>query len=168
MVIPRTCTAAWSPWVQGEIFHWVGPNNISGRLVTLVSALLMVTLLALTMRGQRSAWYLPVAWAMILGVNHRGGQYFAENRPDLPAMLVAAIAVLLMGYGQEKRRGSLVVLGSACRIVGFLLKQTVTIFAAVPLTALILRGNQPDTSGDCIDAIRGACSVPRRSPRGLP
>src|SRR5437868_5951591 len=27
------------PWVQGEIFRWVGPNNISGRVVTLASAL---------------------------------------------------------------------------------------------------------------------------------
>ncbi len=131
------------PWVQGEIFRWVGPNNLSGRVLTLASALVLVTLLSVTMTGRRSAWYLPVAWAMILGVNHRAGQYFAENRPDLPALLFAAMALLLMGYGQEKRRGSLVLIGSAFLIVGFFLKQTVSIFAAVPLIALILRGIRP-------------------------
>jgi hypothetical protein len=131
------------PWIQGEIFRKVGPNNISGRLLSLTSALLLVALLAVTMRGKRSAWYLAVAGAMILGVNHRAGQYFAENRPDMPALLFAAVALLLMGYGQEKRRGSLVILGSACLIVGFFLKQTVTIFATVPMIALILRGRRP-------------------------
>src|SRR5580704_8157671 len=35
------------PWVQGEIFRWTGPNNLSGRLLSLGSALFLVTMLAL-------------------------------------------------------------------------------------------------------------------------
>jgi len=134
------------PWVQGAIFWWTGPNNASGRLLTLVSALGAVTLLAVTLRGDRSAWYLVVAWAAILGVNHRSGQYFAENRPDMTAMLFAAAGVLLMGFGQERRRGRLVVLGTACLVAGFFFKQTAFIFAVVPLVALVLRWRRPSHS----------------------
>jgi len=134
------------PWVQGEIFRWVGPNNVSGRVLTLVSALAAVTLLAVTMRGERSAWYLMVAWAAILGVNHRSAQYFAENRPDMTAMMFATAGVLLMGTGQERRRGLLVALGTACLVTGFFFKQTAFIFVAVPPLALVLRWRKPSRS----------------------
>jgi hypothetical protein len=131
------------PWVQGEIFRWVGPNNISGRLLTLVSALAAVTLLALTMRGERSAWYLALAWVLLLGVNHRSGEYFAENRPDMTALMFGAAGMLLIGYGEEKRHVLWTLIGSACLVAGFFFKQTAFIFAAVPLVALGLRGRRP-------------------------
>ena len=137
---------AWVPWIQGEIFRWVGPNNISGRLLTLGAALATVTLLALSVRGRRPAWELAIAWAAILGVNHRSGQYFAENRPDMPALMFAALAVLLLGYGLEARRGLSIVLGTACLVAGFFLKQTVAIFAAVPLVALVWKTRRPARS----------------------
>src|SRR5436853_623055 len=91
------------------------PARRLGR-APLVSALVAVTLLAVTLRGERSAWSLVVAWAAILGVNHRSGEYFAENRPDMTALMFAAAGVLLMGYGQERRRGRWVALGSACLV----------------------------------------------------
>jgi len=134
------------PWIQGEIFRWVGPNNISGRVLSLVSALLAVTVLALALRGDRSAWFLVVAWAMIMGVNHRSGDYFAENRPDMTAMMFAAAGTLLLGLGHEKRRWAWVVLGCACLVVGFFFKQTAFIFAAVPLVVPILRWRRPTRS----------------------
>ncbi|MFI5460571.1 MAG: hypothetical protein ACHRXM_34590 [Isosphaerales bacterium] len=137
---------AFVPWVQGELFRWIGPNNVSGRVLSLVSALVTVTLLAVGLRGERSAWYLAVAWAAILGVNHRSGQYFAENRPDMTALMFATAAVLLFASGQERRRGPSVVLGSACLVVGFFFKQSVTIFSVVPLVALILRWRRPRSS----------------------
>ncbi len=40
----------------------------------------------------------------------------------------------------------LVILGSACLTIGFFFKQTVSIFAAVPLCALIMRGRLPARS----------------------
>jgi hypothetical protein len=134
------------PWLQGEIFRWIGPNNISGRILTLVSALAAVTLLAVTMRGERSTWYLLIAWAAFLGVNHRSGQYFAENRPDMTSMMFGAAGVLLMGVGLESRRGMSVALGIACLVVGFFFKQTAFIFAIVPILALALRWQRPSRS----------------------
>jgi hypothetical protein len=131
------------PWVQGEIFRWIGPNNVSGRVLTLISALVTVTLLAAVMRGEKSAGYFAIAWALLLGVNHRSGQYFAENRPDMTALMFAAAGVLLMGFGQERRRARFVLLGSVCLVAGFFFKQTAAIFAAVPILALALKGKRP-------------------------
>ena len=131
------------PWVQGEIFRWTGANNVSGRLLSLISSLLLVTLLALVFRGERSAWAVAIAWAAILGVDHRSGHYFAENRPDMTAILFGATAMVLFGLGLERRRWPLVILGSACLLLGFFFKQTVAIFAAVPLVVLFLRARRP-------------------------
>jgi hypothetical protein len=131
------------PWLQGEIFRWVGRNNMSGRVLSLISALASVSLLAIAMRGQRSAWYLFVAWAAMLGVNHRSGQYFAENRPDMSCMLFATAGVLLLGIGQDRRRGLWVVLGTVCLVIGFFFKQTAFIFVLVPLLATVLSWRKP-------------------------
>ena len=110
------------PWLQGEIFRWVGPNNVSGRLLSLVSALAVVVLLVATLRGERSVWYFLVAGAVILGANNRSNQYFAENRPDMTAMMFAAAGVLLLGLGQERRRGLFVALGHSVPGDRFLLQ----------------------------------------------
>jgi hypothetical protein len=134
------------PWVQGEIFRWTGPNNVTGRLLSVVSALFLAALLGFCFVGERSAWALTVAWAAFLGLDHRSGHYFAENRPDMPALFLGAGAVVLFGLGIERRRWPLVVLGTACLVLGFFFKQTVAIFSAVPLIALFMRWRRPDRS----------------------
>ena len=134
---------ALAPWAQGEIFRWVGANNTSGRFLTLFSALATVTLLAAAVRTRGIAWSMPVGCAALLGVNHRSHQYFVENRPDMTALLLATLAIFALGCGQERRRWWLVALGSACLIAGFFFKQTVIVFAVVPLVALVLRGRWP-------------------------
>jgi hypothetical protein len=156
------------PWLQGELFRWFGPNNISGRGLSFVSALLTVTVLALSMKNGRSPLYLAIGWVAILGVNHRSGHYFAENRPDMPALLFATLAMVFFwrGRGGEapcepaSAQGShrcspcrnvaeglartlYFVLGSACLVVGFFVKQTVAIFSAVPMVVLLLRWRRP-------------------------
>ena len=147
------------PWLQGEIFRLVGPNNVSGRLLSLVSAFAVVALLAVTMRGERSPWYLVIAMAALLGVNHRSGQYFTENRPDMTSMMFAAAGVLLMGFGMERRRRISVALGTACLVAGFFFKQTAFIFAVVPLIALALRWRRPSRSEILLATIPMAVSL---------
>ena len=85
---------ALAPLVQGEIFRWVGPNSASGRVLSLMSALVLVALLAMTMRGERSTWYFVFACAALLGVNHRAGQYFAENKPRYNSLLPPLMAIM--------------------------------------------------------------------------
>jgi hypothetical protein len=130
--------------VQAELFRVLGPNNVSGRALSLVSALLTVTLIAIVMRSGRSVVDLVIAWALILGVNHRSGHYFAENRPDMLALLCATVSLFLMGFGLEKRRWRYAVLGSACLVAGFFFKQSVAVLAAVPLVVLLMRARQPN------------------------
>ena len=147
------------PFIQGEIFRWAGPNNVSGRLLSLLSALATVTLLAWGMRGDRSAWYFGVAWAMLLGVNYRSWEYFAENRPDMPALMFSALGLVLLAYGQEARRGWSVVAGSACLVAGFFFKQTALIFSVVPLLVLMMRWKRPTLRELCFAALPLAVSV---------
>jgi hypothetical protein len=137
---------ALAPSVQGELFRWVGTNNVSGRLLSLGSALVIVTLLTIAFAGQRALWYLAFAWAALLGVNHRSGQYFAENRPDMTALMFGAAALFLLAFGQEKKRLLYIVLGSACLAAGFFFKQTVVVFSVAPFFALLLRGQRPHRS----------------------
>ena len=147
------------PWVQGQIFRVVGPNNVSGRLLSVISGLAVVALLAVTMRGERSAWYLVVAAALILGSNNRSEQYFAENRPDMTALLFGAAGVLLIAAGQERRRWLLTAIGTACLVTGFFFKQTAFIFGAVPLAALVLHWRRPDRSELILAGLPLAVSV---------
>ena len=135
---------AFVPPVQAELFRLFGPNNVSGRALSLVSALLTVTLIAIVMRSGRSVFNLAVSLALVLGVNHRSGQYFAENRPDMPALLCATVSLCLMGFALEKRRWLYTVLGSACLVAGFFFKQSVAVIAAVPLVVLLLRARRPN------------------------
>jgi hypothetical protein len=134
---------AFVPLVQGELFRWLGPNNVSGRVLSLISALATVSVLAVGLRGNRSGWYLATAWAALLGVNHRSGQYFAENRPDMTALALAAMAMFLIGAGQERRRVVFVVLGSMSLVAAFFFKQMVAIFSVVPLVVLAIGWRRP-------------------------
>jgi hypothetical protein len=137
---------AFVPPVQAELFRLLGPNNVSGRALSLASALLTVTLIAIMMRSGPSAWHLVISWALLLGVNHRSGQYFAENRPDMPAILCATVALYLMAIGLERKRWLYVVSGTACLITGFFFKQSVAVMAAVPLVVLVVRARRPSAA----------------------
>jgi hypothetical protein len=130
-------------WAQGEIFRWVGPNNQSVRALSALSAVVAVTILALAMRGERSAWSFFLAWALIFGMNHRSGEYFADPRPDMSCLMFTSMGMLLLGFGQERRRLLPVILGSAFLVGGFFFKQTAFVFAAVPSVVLALRWRKP-------------------------
>ncbi|MDR3633024.1 MAG: hypothetical protein P4L84_04255 [Isosphaeraceae bacterium] len=134
---------ALAPWTLAEVFRIVGPNNGSGRLITLAASLATVLLLAGCTSGNRSVWFLLVASALFFGLNHRSGNYFIVNRPDMPALLCAALGVVLMGWGHEFRRWPLVIAGTGCLIVGFFFKQTAAIAGVVPAVALVLKGRRP-------------------------
>jgi hypothetical protein len=134
------------PWVQGRLLGWVGVNNISPRAVSIVSALLLVTLVAALMWTDGKLSSLALSWAIILGVNHRSEQYFADSRPDMTALLFAAAALAVMAYGCERRRGWAVIAGTALLVTGFWFKQTVAIFSIVPLLVLLVGRRRPSWS----------------------
>jgi hypothetical protein len=131
------------PWLQGKLLGSFGLNNSSGRAVSIVSALVLVILLVAGMGSGEKLWYLVISWAIILGVNHRSEQYFADSRPDMTALLALAAALGVLGYGCERRRGWAVVLGTALLVGGFWFKQLVAVFSIVPLVVLLARRRWP-------------------------
>lgn len=130
-------------WAQGEIFRWVGPNNQSVRVLSAVSAIVAVTILAAAMTGIRPLWSFLLAWSLIFGMNHRSGEYFADPRPDMSCLMFTAMGMVLSAFGAERRRWLPIVAGSAFLVAGFFFKQTAFVFAAVPLVALALRRRKP-------------------------
>ena len=95
-----------------------------------------------------------IAWAALLGVDHRSGHYFAENRPDMTALLFGhECARRSWAWGSNAGAGLWSLLGTACLVVGFFFKQTVSIFAAVPLLALFLRSRRPARSRSVLASI---------------
>jgi hypothetical protein len=133
------------PWVQGQVFGLIGVNNVSGRAIQVISAILLVTMLVLALRNGAPAWSVFVSWALILGVNHRSGNYFAENRPDMSALFWGSAALLAIGYGFERRGGLWIMIGTVLLVVGFFLKQTVTAFSIIPLIVVVMRWRRPST-----------------------
>ena len=61
----------------------------------------------------------------------------------MSALLFGSAALVVCGMGVERKRWPIVLLGSMCLVVGFFFKQTVAVFAAVPLLALFLRTRRP-------------------------
>ena len=121
------------------LLFWLVVGGLAGWLASLVAG-----------THDRMGCLLNIAvgivGAVILGVNHRSLEYFAENRPDMTALMFAALAMLLIGYGLEDRRALPVIVGSACLVIGFFFKQTAAPFAAVPLAASLLRWEKPTRS----------------------
>ena len=121
------------------------------RAIALVSfhRCCLVTLLAFCFTGEHRSGRVAIAWAALVGVDHRSGHYFAENRPDMTALFVGGLAVVVLSMGMERKRWPLVILGTACLVVGFFFKQTVSIFSAVPLIALFMRHAAAGSIGGC-------------------
>ena len=136
------------PWVQGQISGGRGrttSRDACFRWCFRPSLWSPCSRSSALPESARSGPY-AIAWAALLGVNHRSGNYFAENRPDMTALFLGAGAVVLFGLGMERKRWPLVVLGTACLVAGFFFKQTVSIFSAVPLIALLIRWRRPARS----------------------
>ncbi len=132
-----------APWAIGEMFRFAGTNNQAGRLLTLLGAVGTAILLVLIVGGRRALWFQLVAFALFMGLNWRTGDYFVVNRPDMLAMLFAAMGVLLLGRGHERQSVSSVLLGTACVVAGFFFMQSAAIFAVVPLVVLGLKWQRP-------------------------
>ncbi len=134
---------ALAPWFQGEVFRWFGPSNVAGRILTLLSALGAVTVIAVCTRTKGATSTTIVVWAALLGFNHRSFQYYCENRPDMTALFLGSTAIVMLYRGMERSRAWWVMLGTACLILSFFFKQTTLVFASVPAIVLALRYRWP-------------------------
>lgn len=118
-----------------EIFEYLGPGLIAGRLVNTVSATIVVALLA-SIYGRKNFLVFIVAMALLLAANSRT-QYFTETRPDMTACLFGLLFLIFFYRAIESSKGfasvAFALVGSLSLIVGVLFKQTAVAFAFVPL-----------------------------------
>lgn len=135
-------THMYGPFVTfliGFIFHITGPNNYIGRLISLVSALLIVSLLSKILLRRQNKAIFSLGWILLFCSNTRVDNYFIETRPDLTALFFSLVAILLMYLGYTKQNFKIYIIGVLSLVIGFFFKQTSIVFAFLPVVVLLLR-----------------------------
>ena len=106
------------------------------RAAVLLAAAGLVFLLA---RATRRPGSPPLAGlALLLAPSFPCASYYVEARPDLPALLAAAAALLCLWRGETGRRRAVWAWGLGLLVLAGSLKQTMLAAGAVPLVAVIV------------------------------
>jgi hypothetical protein len=123
----------------GTIFRVTGPSLYTGRVVNLISSLL-VCAIVVWIFGERRWFDLFVAAGLMLALHYRARAYFVETRPDMTACLLATLAIIC--FSRANRGVELKPLwylpGIALVMLAFGFKQTYAAAAGVPLVAMIV------------------------------
>ena len=125
-----------APWTLSRVFAVVGVNNYAGRVIELAAAIAMTLLLGLCVTRGRERWLSLVALALIFGVNTRSGNYFAQNRPDMVATFLSALALICLFSAVRQNSASRAWCGATILVAAFFFKQTSSMYAFVPSLAL--------------------------------
>ena len=142
---PRHATHMYGPLITvtlAGIFRFTGLTLQAGRVVELISGLVVILLAAKVATSGYGRGAFILGAVLLLGVNGRSMDYFTETRPDLTAFAFSAIALTVLYRGLETEpqpRLSLVMLGSALFIAAALFKQTAAGFTVVPVFAVMGR-----------------------------
>jgi len=143
--------------VTAGVFQWTGANLTAGRLVSLGSALTLVTLLSWVLTRGKPWPHFFIAWGMLFSLNLPSASYFVDPRPDLPAALFGLLFLLAFVQGERSRLSSgnaterranghaltWYTLAIALLLIAFFWKQTAAVLAVVPLLAALLRPGRP-------------------------
>jgi 4-amino-4-deoxy-L-arabinose transferase-like glycosyltransferase len=126
--------------VLAQIFKITGPTLEAGRVVSAISGISAVLLLA-TVFGRSDRLTFVIAVALLLAANSRTGYYFTETRPDMASVFFATAALIVLYQGQEwEKKAPRVVftaLGSTLLVIAVLFKQTAVAFMFVPALAML-------------------------------
>jgi hypothetical protein len=122
--------------VAAPLTRWFGPQFWEGRLLPLISTVVLVWLIAYAVRCATSSWTLGVAGAALFLMGQgTSGIAYDEVRPDLPmlAFVFGGIAILRFrgGHGAAVAAAALIALG-------FFIKQHALFFGAAMLPHLFL------------------------------
>ena len=126
-------------YVTGFIFKFTGINFWVARSLSVIGAACIVLTMAVIFFRKLPAVFICAGVAMLLGINLRTDGYFMQARPDMEALAVALLALILMYHGFERNRYALYGLGVLMLCVAYLFKQTAAMFALVPLIKLVLK-----------------------------
>ncbi len=129
-----------------EVFRFTGPVLYVGRLASLLSAIAVLSMLAMIF-GRGNRWEYVVTVALLLAANTRTSNYFVETRPDLDSLLFAACALIVLYKGLETAkagpRPALILAGSVLLPIAVLFKQTAAVFMFVPVLSLVAQWGAP-------------------------
>jgi hypothetical protein len=128
-----TATLSWA-------YPFTGPINNLGRVLALLSAILLATILTAGLLPSHTALGLLLSVTLVFGINSRTVSYFAQTRPDLISLVLAVISIFLMYRGWHQQRMTLYGAGIVVLVVAFFFKQPAAAAAAVPVAALLIGG----------------------------
>jgi hypothetical protein len=81
-----------------QAFRFIGPVLVAGRLMSALSGVIVVVLLARLVIGPGDILALGVGAALLLAANSRTSNYFTETRPDLDSLFFATQALICLLY----------------------------------------------------------------------
>jgi hypothetical protein len=132
-------------YLLGAIYKFTGVGFAPARILSLVSSIGIVALLTFVFFRRLPRVFMFAGVAMLLALNIRSKAYFAQCRPDMSALLAAFIALVLLYRAIEVRRWRWLVGGMLMMCIAYLFKQTMAMFAAVPLVSMFLPQNESDS-----------------------
>ena len=127
---------ALAPVTTGALFKLTGPSLQAARAVSLLTALALVFLL-LRITMVREPMMIAVGAALMVGIDTLTGGYFAQARPDFPALLLATLGLVALYRATERGHAALFAAGTALILLALFFKQTAAMVALIPPVALI-------------------------------
>lgn len=130
-----------APWLFGALVRAVGPSIFVPRLFTLVSALLIIAMIA---RAVNRAAPRPVAWqlagvGLLLAIDAQTLHFFVRGKPDLVALFVASLGLAAMHHWEGSARLRTLFAASVLFVVAVFLKQSTAVLTGIPFLALLGR-----------------------------
>ena len=127
------------PLLTSWLFHLFGVSVLTGKLLSLTASLGVVGLvLATTAARDPRAWL--IGGALLFACNHNAYFYFVDARPDMVAIFLALVALLLFADWERRPRAWTLILSLAMFVLAFFAKQPLAAAALVPPVAEALRG----------------------------
>jgi hypothetical protein len=134
---------ALAPFSLAAFSEIVGFGNHTGRILQLLAALGAIIIISLALMQSRNPVQLIFAATILLTIHPPTIRYFTENRPDMVALLLGLISLVLFYRGYTQSALRIYALGILSLVIGVFHKQTVAGLALVPAVAIILEWRRP-------------------------
>mgnify|MGYP000585235628 CR=1 FL=1 len=124
------------PLCLGVLVKTFGSWPYYARFLSLAAAA-GIALLAIRLQPQRCGISVLFATALVAAVNWRSRSFFTDARPDMLAWLLAALALVSFYLAHARERWSWYFPGTVLLVIALLFKQTTSIYAVVPIAAVL-------------------------------
>ncbi len=133
---------ALTPWLLGWVFRVFGVSQTVARAVELGASVALIAALA-RISAHRQHWARlerVAVVAMFTGLYFASGRYFAQNRPDMLALLVGFAGLVAVYRADERASAAARVAGIALLVIAVFVKQPAAVLAGIPFVQALLPG----------------------------